>query len=403
MTESRTDNKKVQLLYKLEIMSDNDPLNPITDDYDETGMIMVCSHREYNLGNKQGKTSSEVFQIIAEDLGVEFDYDIGSESEYDEAVSILSEKAYIEPVSLYDHGGISMFIGRASGWDCGQVGFIYIKKDYLEENYGLSDCKTWSERAEQVLNAQVELYSSYLEGEVYGFNMNVFAYIGHEDIDELSVDEIDDIDGENLVLISEDSCFGFYGMNAEKSGLFETALGGMPDGDKETIKKKTGVNLIGGEEYEISTEHLFDDLPARYKEKILERYEEQREELENTGLKMFVDEEGTPKIKIDGNVINNKVFTDGKTEWLWSVVKREELIKNPEYAKHLENSEDEYLFVSTVDGSFADKSSMPDVFDKICKAIVALSAVEDVLERNQKKRVENSENKTINENPTITL
>lgn len=108
-----------------------------------------------------------------------------SDKELKEAIRD-SNKVTILPLYLYDHSGISMstgsFIGRAvhAEWDSGQVGWIYAYNNDNETNL------------EQRLKNEVEIYSSYIEGEVYGYELY-----------------------ENDDLI--DSCYGFYGSDAMTS------------------------------------------------------------------------------------------------------------------------------------------------------------------------------------------
>ena len=94
------------------------------------------------------------------------------------------------PLYLYDHSGITMSTGSfGCPWDSGQVGFIYMTREKAEENWPSlkDDPDALRLKAEERLEAEVEVYDQYLTGEVYGY-------------------VIEDDDGEEV-----ESCWGFYG------------------------------------------------------------------------------------------------------------------------------------------------------------------------------------------------
>jgi hypothetical protein len=70
----------------------------------------------------------------------------------------------ILPLGLYDHSGISMYVGGRRGWDSGQVGVIFDTAE-ARQRMGL----TGRDDIERTLRGEVEVYDSYLRGEVYGF------------------------------------------------------------------------------------------------------------------------------------------------------------------------------------------------------------------------------------------
>ena len=111
----------------------------------------------------------------------------------DDLKELLGEREdlVILPLFLYDHSMLSMstgsFLGRAvhAEWDSGQVGYTYADREEIEKNYGAVNKET-VKKAEEVLEAEVESYDTYLRGECYGFRLYK--------------------DGEE-----EDSCWGFLG------------------------------------------------------------------------------------------------------------------------------------------------------------------------------------------------
>jgi len=139
----------------VKIIEDTDPMNPRVD-WDNAG-TMICSHRNYTLGDEQFNSD---------------DYDGWDDLkkyliEWREAVIIL-------PLDLYDHSGITMYIPGDGGyrqheaWDSGQVGFIYITQADIDKDWTGDDR---NEQAEKCLRAEVKTYDQYLTGQVYGFDI----------------------------------------------------------------------------------------------------------------------------------------------------------------------------------------------------------------------------------------
>lgn len=215
--------------YLLQVMYDDDPMNPRTD-YDNFGR-MICWHSRYNLGDEHHfddpndflqdltrRTVSEyaLFEFVhsgkAPTTKLTYDrsrngWEIGSYDDYfkkwyhedffegsleenkstvkdclietmsnAELLTIAGQKNIILPLNLYDHSGLSMsansFIGRAqhAEWDSGQVGWIYATADRIRAEFG--NCSAESvEKAKALLKAEVETYDYYLSGQCYGFRL----------------------------------------------------------------------------------------------------------------------------------------------------------------------------------------------------------------------------------------
>lgn len=167
--------------YILKIIQDFDPINPREDD--NLGH-MVCFHRDYNLGDKH-----------------DWETEYGA-TKFSEYVKIVREEGGIAlPLYLYDHSGLAMRTGRfaedSGGWDTSMVGYIYITKEEIEKEYGSADEEV-IRRVENYLRAEVETYSQFLEGDVWGFDWEKKK--------------------DNTI---EDSCWGFYGSNVKENGMWE--------------------------------------------------------------------------------------------------------------------------------------------------------------------------------------
>jgi hypothetical protein len=109
--------------------------------------------------------------------------------------------AIILPVYLYDHGGLAMSVGGFScPWDSGQVGWIYVTLEDVRKEYSCKRVtKAIRDKVIRMMTQEVETYSEYLGGFVYGFI-------------------IETPDGDNV-----DSCWGFYGLDYAKKEATDSA------------------------------------------------------------------------------------------------------------------------------------------------------------------------------------
>ncbi len=152
--------------YLIEIINDEDPENP--REWDNLG-TMICFHRRYNLGDE---------------------HNFDNPSEARDFLKNKKARHIVLPLYLYDHSGITMnTTGFSCPWDSGQVGWIYITREKIRQEYG---CKRVSkkmvEKVSGYLRNEVKTYDQYLCGDVYGFRIT----------DEETDEEIE-------------SCWGFFG------------------------------------------------------------------------------------------------------------------------------------------------------------------------------------------------
>lgn len=140
--------------YKVKVVQDTTPINP--REWDNLG-TMVCFHNRYSLGDKHSYDSD----------------DYRGWAEMKEAIIKKEKVGVILPLYLYDHSGITMKTTEFTcKWDSGQVGFIFIsKKKMLEEYGGKIVTQALKDRVEKYLVAEVETYDKYLTGEVYGYEV----------------------------------------------------------------------------------------------------------------------------------------------------------------------------------------------------------------------------------------
>ena len=147
----------------------------------------ICFHKRYNLGDKHN-------------------IDHGDYSSWDEMEEEnFSQDDIIVPLYMYDHSGISIathpFMCR---WDSGRIGMAVVTKQEIIKNYG-DDSLESRAKARRCLEAEVEIYDNYVQGEVYGYVLK-------------------DSEGEEI-----DSCFGFYGYDPTTNGIFDNLDLGQED------------------------------------------------------------------------------------------------------------------------------------------------------------------------------
>lgn len=157
--------------YQIDIMPDDMPDSP--RNWDNMG-TMICFHRDAILGDKHDYDHS----------------DYNGWSEMEKAIIANEDVAVILPLYVYQHGGMTMnTTGFHCRFDSGQVGFIFVSKKVLREEYGVKYVtQKVRDKALKVLLGEVETYDQYLTGDIYGYR-----------ITDTETDE------------KLDSCWGFYG------------------------------------------------------------------------------------------------------------------------------------------------------------------------------------------------
>ena len=165
---------------RLKVVHDSSADSPRS--WDNLGK-MICFHNRYDLGDKHNYNAD----------------DYSGWEEMKKAILKEENPAVILPLYLYDHSGISISTSAFScRWDSGQIGFVLVsKKQALEEYGGVRVSSKKKVKIESIIEAEVQTYTQYVEGEVYGFQI---------------VDEDDDI---------IDSCYGFYGTDFATNGMLD--------------------------------------------------------------------------------------------------------------------------------------------------------------------------------------
>ena len=191
----------------LRIVFDDCPPNPRID-HDNLGH-MLCFHDRYDLGDSHNDIENMILDNIDEDK-VEF---AGLRQEnftgWEEIENLFwdnMEVIVMLPINIHDHSGITLSTGYfASNWDSGRVGLIFVTKEDLERN-GTPNMP--DDKIKQILEAEVEEYSDYVNGDMFGYEMVEFEKCPH-------CNHV----ASNII----DSCYGYYGFHWNDNGLFETA------------------------------------------------------------------------------------------------------------------------------------------------------------------------------------
>ena len=173
---------------ELRIFRDVDPQsNP--REWDNLG-IMMCFHKRYNLPNETDENQDGFY----------------SWGEVENFILKEIKPIAIFPIYLYDHSGISISINRNAPFNCpfdsGQIGYIFMTKETAKKN------KLTKNKAEKILIDETEVYNQFLEGDVYGFELYKKTKC------KFCVETKE----ENI-----DGCWGFYGSDFDKNGLFDHA------------------------------------------------------------------------------------------------------------------------------------------------------------------------------------
>ncbi len=115
------------------------------------------------------------------------------------------------PISMYEHSGITLWLGSKdshfdSQWDCSSIGFAYVEKNTAEEEGMLDPGEKykhdWKEWAYAMMEGEMQTYDQFVRGEVYGYM-------------------IEDENGEEATDSNLCGCWGFIGDDGKEDMLSE--------------------------------------------------------------------------------------------------------------------------------------------------------------------------------------
>ena len=160
--------------YVANIQFDTSPFNPREDDNLGT---LIAFHSIYNYSDNNDWTKEELLEHIQKE-------------------DILSL-----PVYMYEHSGIALRTTPFNcKWDSGQIGYIFVSHAEIIECFG----KLNLDQAGKNLIAEIDEFSEYCNGEVYGYQIynkgesrhdsddveSCWGYIGYDHIKETVEDEL---------------------------------------------------------------------------------------------------------------------------------------------------------------------------------------------------------------------
>ena len=136
--------------------------------------------------------------------------EIGNVESREEFKTVILERlkrklklAYIMPVNMYKHSGVSLSTSDEypynCKWDSGTIGFITVSKEKIRNEYNIKRVtKKRIKQVEEIALSELSTLNSWLNNEVYHF-------------------EVTDNDTDDVI----DSCGGFIGLDFETNGILD--------------------------------------------------------------------------------------------------------------------------------------------------------------------------------------
>ena len=190
--------------YELRIYQDENPMNP-REEFDNLS-TMAFFHRQYNLGDKD--------LCIKGIDGEYFTIDSKNYNDWDEMESDIEKHfkpVVIYPVYMYDHSGITISLNDFNDrWDSGMIGFVFVSRQKAIEEFGKRITKKILETIRNNVRGEIEIYDSYLRGDVYGYKLIKK--------NPMTLKTLGDIDNEETEI---DSSWGYFGDDINTNGIME--------------------------------------------------------------------------------------------------------------------------------------------------------------------------------------
>jgi hypothetical protein len=125
----------------------------------------------------------------------------------DHIVNCENAKDYIvcKPIYMYDHSGQTISLSPfGCRWDSGCCGYIFVFKDKILNDFERATEDNWRDIAYEIIQSEIDIYDSYIQGEVYGYCLEEGHTVEHKDLITGAIWTSTEYE---LV----DSCCGFYG------------------------------------------------------------------------------------------------------------------------------------------------------------------------------------------------
>jgi hypothetical protein len=205
--------------YTLEVIRDDYPESPRNWD---NLCTMVCWHRDYDLGDKHNfHDPDELMQHLYLDVTGKHWCDDHESDKWKDVYRELEKTGLvlIKTINAYEHSGITVSTSNSypynDRWDAYCVGFIYVTKKTIFEEYSDVTEENWKERADECLEGEMKTYDQFLTGDVYGYRLT--KKVNKQDKCPHCGEIIREYEDE----VEEDSCWGFYGDCIEDNGMLD--------------------------------------------------------------------------------------------------------------------------------------------------------------------------------------
>lgn len=205
----------------IRLIKDEDP-EAEEDDY----LLQVwCEWRTaFNRGPAHWENECSVKKEYAEDYIIDVLTDA-------HCIKLLEPHMEIRPISVYEHSGITMYIGAPNDdFDSGYAGFIYMTKKDAFDKFGATE-ENWRKIADEYMEGSVKAYADFLEGDVYGYevydSVDYPAEIHHDvvmnaDTGEIISDRTWTVDARSeWEPYSDGWCGSFFGYDHKENGLLD--------------------------------------------------------------------------------------------------------------------------------------------------------------------------------------
>ena len=174
---------------KLEIMIDESCESP--REWDNLTVIVTIKNNHHDIGDIQVNSSEELRELLED-----------------------KKAKFAMPLYIYEHSGMSLkcFEDKIpkypynDQWDAGCIGMVYTTEKLLKDN-GLD--KYPKDKVMDQMKTEIETYSQRCNGECYGFRLSEWS----------KCDKCNQLEDKEI-----DSCFGYYGYDHDKNGLYDAVL-----------------------------------------------------------------------------------------------------------------------------------------------------------------------------------
>jgi hypothetical protein len=197
-------NKSTGLIGRLTMDIDECPESP--REWDNVTTI-VSRGGNWDISDKGWRMNAEEF---AEFLHKKLDKkcpEIKGLKDIDYIVNCGSVKDYIvcKPIYMYEHSGQTISLSPfGCPWDSGLCGYVFVFKDKILKEFPDTNDDNWRDKAEEVIESEIDVYDSYIQGEVYYYCLEEGHTVEHKDLVTGAIWTSTEYE-------VVDSCCGYYG------------------------------------------------------------------------------------------------------------------------------------------------------------------------------------------------